>query len=770
MAIPTRLRCRAPKICSNCEVAFLLPLFVAFVSASAHAQDAQPAVSSLTVVDPYLMTIPSNHSLTASAVISAAATGKVTARGIMTDGTSAAIAVFKTTSNKAVTFTAANGARVAAYSPAFLTTLAAGTASVPVTPTLIGGKYYALALVTTGVAPDAANGTPAKVTASQATTPKITASFSMAALPTPIVLIHGLWGSTASLASTASYLKATPAIKANPTLVTPICYSVYLAFDAATDNLPGHGTGCEMTSAQALNQYLSAMLYKQLDKNHYVGGRVDAVVHSMGGLVARHFAATTGYKSVRNRMLGAFRNVITLDTPETGSALATYLDTTAFSRTLQNTNVFSYQYLAWTGLCGSGSNVTLENCLDKNGLPLSYPGTPLNTGAVWSLIPGGMSLKSAPAATVFNTHYGKWSAIASDFKDGDTPASLLRDILNTLISATYASGQTPPTITSILGTPHNDVIVTVASQISTAVAAQTRQLTDLQHTAAPSAASLLFGSDSNASVVDSPLVNAQVAHWLGLQTSTVPAVSEWVGGTPQEEEPKGAGAVRPRFAAPGRLTVAAPELPVGLGQPAQLVVRTRGPKMESITVDERSERTGQALRNESMNGPAGSGRPRIVSEEEGETTIEVTPLALGPVTIQIAAGFVDGGFARQDVRLNVTPSQRNLRSFALNKGFDSVALVLDDKDEDREASLAPVLEFDSLRYPIYLDSAEGLNLSVEQREDNPVIRVDSGGLIHALHAGKALITGEFDGARDTMEVEVYTKEAAPAGYRRGEDQ
>ena len=725
------------------------------------------AAPSLAVLDPYLLTIPANQQLSASALIAAAAGGNAKAEGIMADGTSAAIAVFTTSSSKNVTFSATNGAKVAKYTPGFLTSVAgAGAASVVVTPTKSGSTYYALALVTSGVAPDAEHAADTIVSAESAGSTKAT-TISLLTLPTPVVLIHGLWGDILSLASTEGYLKASAAFTNYRNLVTPVCYSVYLAFDATTDTLPGHGSGCEVTSEQALSQYLTSTLYPELDKNHWVGGRVDAVAHSMGGLVARHFAAPTNttYKSVRNRMLGAFRNVITLDTPETGSALAAYLDETAYKRTFQG-GFLSTQYFLWEGFCGStSSSVTVESCFGANGLPLSYPGKALNTGAVWSLIPGGSSIAHAPSPDVFNTSSGKWYAIASDFKDGDKPASLLRDTLNAVISATYSSGA--PTTTSILGTPDNDVVVTVTSQTSAAVAKQSAEFKDLEHTPAPSAAKALFGSDSNASVVASAAVNAQVAYWLGLQTSTNPAVErleEVAAGAPS-----GGPAVIPRFIATGRLAVLAPQQPLGLGQPALVPLKLSGPRIAAINVVEFDPVTHREFRNQRVPSGSTGGATWSLKQDAGQTAVEVIPLESGRVGFRFQAVFVDGGFAQQEIQLQVALAQRNLRRFDLNKGFHSMALVLEDRDQDREAFLSPVVEYDTLEWPIYLDNSQQLNLTVDQPEDDPVVQVDANGLVHALRPGSALITGDFDGLKDTVEVDVYTKDNAPEGYRRSQD-
>ena len=472
------------------------------------------ATSKLTVIDPYRMNIPSDNTLSVEAVVDAFSADNADANGLMADGSWAAIAVFGTNQSAPVTFTVTNGAKVAAYNTDFLTSASGGSSdTVEVTPTKIDGEYYAVALVIGGTPPSAEIGLETKVTGVTKGLSN-SASSSLLTLPTPVVFIHGLWGNASSLASTVSFLNSTEAtFQLNPYLLTPICYSVYIAFDAATDTVPGHGAGCENTSADALNNYFTKSLAPQLKQDGFVGGRVDAVVHSMGGLVVRHYSATPGYKSIQNRNLGAFRNVITLDTPETGSALATYLDG-AYNRTLQVTT--GTPYTLWSHLCPSPKTDNIETCFFGAGLPLAYKGMALTTGAVASLIPGGKSIASAPAPTIFNTGFGKWYAIASDFKDGDKPASLLRDLLNNLVAATYAKGQTPPTLTGILGTSDSDVIVTVASQTSEAVSAQTKQFKDLEHTPAPTSGFLLFLFDTNNSVVDWPAVNQQAAYWLGL--------------------------------------------------------------------------------------------------------------------------------------------------------------------------------------------------------------------------------------------------------------
>jgi hypothetical protein len=743
-----------------CGLAFLL----AGALSATFAQDAAPKTSPLTVVDPYLLTIPSNHELSASVVVKAATAGKATAKGIVADGTTAAVVVYEASSSETVTFSATNGAKLAKYGSSFLTAdSTTGITSLTVTPSKVGAAYYALALVTAGTAPDAEHGASATISAQSAGSSTHT-TYSLSLIPTPVVLIHGLWGNILSLASAEGYLKATAAFSSYRPLVTPICYSVYLGFDAETDTLPHHGTGCEFTSAQAIERYLSSTLFPQLDADHFVGGRVDVVAHSMGGLAVRHFVDVAGYKSVRNRYLGTFRNVVTLDTPETGSALATYLDKVAYNRTLEDTDIFSDPYLLWTNVCGTSPAITVEDCFDSNSLPLSYPGTALDTGAVWSLIPNGTSIAHLPPADAFNTSHGKWYAIASDYKDGDQPPSLLRDVLNAVIAATYASS--PPTVDSILGSANNDVVVTIASQTASALTAQTKEFKDLQHTPAPSEAELLFGGASNASVTDSAAVNGQVAYWLGLQKTPAPAARVDGSAMAAEQIPpesaQSQSRIKAAFLAPERLTASIPSEPVGLGQAVRIPLQLSGPSVVDIAVDQIGP--GGRLRNESNGEPVGSGRARILGQGAGSATIEVTPLALGSITLRVSVLFADGGLATRDFHLNVVPSAQGLEQFDLNKGFKVLALVLDDREQDRQAYLFPEAQYKGLQDPVYLDGSDLLHLTVDQPEDDPVIQVDPNGLIRALRPGNAIISGHLDGVQDSIKVIVYSQEEAPPGY------
>jgi hypothetical protein len=55
-----------------------------------------------------------------------------------------------------------------------------------------------------------------------------------------------------------------------------------------------------------------------------------------------------------------------------------------------------------------------------------------------------------------------------------------------------------------------------------------------------------------------------------------------------------------------------------------------------------------------------------------------------------------------------------------------------------------------------LKDSTSVAIVVDQPQNNPVIRVDSNGMVYALRSGKARITVSFAGLEDTVDVAVRT--------------
>jgi hypothetical protein len=135
----------------------------------------------------------------------------------------------------------------------------------------------------------------------------------------------------------------------------------------------------------------------------------------------------------------------------------------------------------------------------------------------------------------------------------------------------------------------------------------------------------------------------------------------------------------------------------------------------------------------------------------------------GPVDSEAGVVYSDNAFVRQTVQLNAVPSARGLKKFSLERGTHFMALVLEDEDKDRQQILRPMVTYEDVKFPSYLDDSSEIKLSVEQDEGNPVIQVDKDGMVHALREGTVVVVGDFAGVEDRIQVTVYSKEDAPVG-------
>lgn len=84
-------------------------------------------------------------------------------------------------------------------------------------------------------------------------------------------------------------------------------------------------------------------------------------------------------------------------------------------------------------------------------------------------------------------------------------------------------------------------------------------------------------------------------------------------------------------------------------------------------------------------------------------------------------------------------------------------MVLEDEEKDRQQLLRPMVTYEGVQFPIYLDDSSRIKLSVEQNEGNPVISVDKNGLVHALREGNAVLKGEYAGVKDEVRVTVESR-------------
>lgn len=208
-----------------------------------------------------------------------------------------------------------------------------------------------------------------------------------------------------------------------------------------------------------------------------------------------------------------------------------------------------------------------------------------------------------------------------------------------------------------------------------------------------------------------------------------------------------------------RVSVSAPEGDVPLGSPVDIDVTFAPGQISDMHV-------GQFKPHGKVRGAIDQSQDvfKIVREEGQTKTLEVVPMQLGSINLYIGAVYADNASAQQTIKLNVVPSSKGLRRFSIDGGAAATIIVMGDDEKDRQLWLKPVVTYKQLKYQILLEDSTQIKLSVEQDEDDPVLRVDPNGLVHALREGTAVIIGDFDGVIDKLEVTVYSKEDAPAGY------
>lgn len=198
-----------------------------------------------------------------------------------------------------------------------------------------------------------------------------------------------------------------------------------------------------------------------------------------------------------------------------------------------------------------------------------------------------------------------------------------------------------------------------------------------------------------------------------------------------------------------------------LAQSAPITLTVTKGNIKSISLYQKNESGGVG---NTRSGVDINGTPKILSDEGQTKTLEFVPVQIGDGAIDVWVWFTDGKERVKSCKINVGASAKGLKKFILdsNSHFKVMGIYLGDPDKESAQPIQPEVYYDQLDDPIRLADASQITFTIEQPEDNPVIRVDSDGLVHGIRPGTATITGDFDGAQDTVKVTVYAKGTGPA--------
>lgn len=704
-AFSLRASCRA--------IGCALVLIAACVAATAQTGSLAraPAIAKLQIVNPFLLPAfdvsPGNLDL-ASYLADPDAQAAAQAEGLAADGASEAIIVFRADATKAVRFEARGGI-LTPYADDFLDSVpASGGEALIVRPAnfiSVNGASYAAALLR---AP--AGTSSLRVTAGQGQSRD--RRLTLQVVPPPVILLHGLWGDSTSLEYLRQYLSATPPWSSAQALYA-IEYTNYLPFD-------------DVTLWRTLDSAVTSAL-NVLSNQQIAGGRVDIVAHSMGGLVARVYSTQPAYRTPRDRGLGRFHQVVTIDTPEAGSALARYLiDHRADVQTVFD----GVPGLVWSFLCDGGASApkTLEKCLELAGMPLGPPDDPSKDGAVLSLIPGSPNLTGIQSVNP-RIQNSRWQAVQSQVTDGGGCNALGGDAhaLVYLLNCFLAGTSSADTIQSVLGAP-NDGIVTTASQIAAGAADHVAvlQAENLAHT--DPVVPWLVGHPTGY-VTKSDTVNEFVACWLLDSGDNCEGVSVIINESL-------AAAPVARAATPfltRRLVIDRPAVAT-LAAPVELTGRGVTAGLVRLVVQQRDE-LGHVV------------KPKIATllrAGGGLMRAQLQPELMGNVTWTVWAVFDDGGIAIQKFTVAVgAPAPDALRG---DPNFREIVLG----HVGALFRLRPAAFYPNMRQPIRLDGRVRFRLLPDGGK--PAVALSGDGTITALRAGTARVEVRFGASAASIKV------------------
>ncbi len=674
-----------------------------------------PGVFAIAAVNPYELNVPSQADIDLGTALGSAPDTAIAAaqvQALAADGVSAFIVLVQTSSTDAVTFSVTGGASLLKYDPVFLQTAPkAGARKITVSGSdgvTINGLTYIPVLVqgTLSGAPNYKS--PIEVTAVQDGN-AITTAVSL--VPPPLVAVHGLWGGQSTFDSFVKYISKVAPWSSQKTEIAAICYSKVIGFNQLTDPVSDSGNPCEVTAISALSTSITSLLANDMQQG-VVASRVDLVVHSMGGLVARFYSSQPGYRSVTNRNWGQFNHVITLDTPELGSELAPFL-LSNLTDTLKAGTSYHAIRTVWRLMCGSSyETAELVQCFTHLGLPVSYVQNGTEIGSVNSLDPNGPAISTLVSPAIPNA---TWSALAAEADGNDSLGFLLDHLIAGTTSDPDASGV--PTLDSVLGTTLNDEIVNLNSQLDpSAGPAATVTLQGLQHT------SVIPGHISDAfqlideSVVDDPTntVNSVVRCWLeqGGAANCQPAATTATPPTPPTPPP----GISP--------DVIAPTLPatMQLGRSYRINLHLAGPRAIAALS---ALQIGDYTRVEQDH----------VTIDRAAGTATITPALLGPISVEFNATDIAGGIMAARTRANVVLPAAPPAEF---RAHDLPLLAIDLATPDPVARLHSTVRYPGMTKPVPLDASYITRQAVPE-DGSEALTISPTGLIRGLRPGRGIL-------------------------------
>lgn len=214
------------------------------------------------------------------------------------------------------------------------------------------------------------------------------------------------------------------------------------------------------------------------------------------------------------------------------------------------------------------------------------------------------------------------------------------------------------------------------------------------------------------------------------------------------------------FPAPDRLEVIAPDSTVLLGHELRMGIKISGDVVVGAFITQDDVSGGEAGGHRVGEDDSSN----LSLNSSGNGIVSLVPTQPGLLNVHIMLEFADGALAERTVVLNVVPTNEDVEGFSLN-GFPSIPLVLGQNPDTAQTRLVPEVKYVGYRGSLYLRGCAGINVTVSQSPDDPVVAVDKDCMVRGIRPGEAVIIGNFGGKVSRVKVHVYSEEDAPDEYR-----
>jgi len=221
----------------------------------------------------------------------------------------------------------------------------------------------------------------------------------------------------------------------------------------------------------------------------------------------------------------------------------------------------------------------------------------------------------------------------------------------------------------------------------------------------------------------------------------------------------------------GRLAIERPLQPLVLAKPNSIKLNIRSDSRVSQILSKQTEYFGET--GSFSDGVAGSDAVLTLQTREGGDYVDIVPLALGRVEVNIIIFFVDGGISSEKMLLDVVPPiEKPVSLIVGNSGVDKNSDILLEYSGTSEHVTGSYVflraKYDGVKQQVNIP-ARFATFAVRSTPGPATISIDRNGQIFAYHLGHSLLETSYGGIHHLSCVVVLDPHSYYIGRRQCQD-